>query len=127
MKFTIDRRTWYRGRKNSALIINNPQVKPEFQGYSCCLGHIAKQCGIPDNTLKGIATPKSLRGLVSLDSEFMDKLTDYKVMPYGTMMNSPTCSSMMEVNDNRVIEDKNREAELIFLAAKLGWTLEFIN
>lgn len=108
--FTVDRRTWYRGKGglSSALLRED--------GRRCCLGHVAQQCGIPDNTILLKDTPRDAPsrlwpiGFVVLD--------DY---------NSDLVREAIHTNDNSEIPAKEREARLQSIFRRANIELVFIN
>lgn len=119
MKFTVDRRTWYRGKgSSSSVLLNDDDMR-------CCIGFVAEQCGIPDEKLANL---KSLHSCTK-NLEYIEPTT------FPRWMNSVksqgyASSDLMEAyqtNDNRMINDDAREKQLIAIFARNGDELEFIN
>lgn len=113
MKFTIDRRYWYRGALNSALLRED--------GDMCCLGQILLQSGVPREHLLGVFYPAGTREHIPFDSPIYNLL----IRPMGGDTQLSTCAAV--TNDDRTIEDDEREQDLIDLFAHAGVELEFIN
>jgi hypothetical protein len=125
MKFTIDRKTWLRGEGGDASALLR-----ESDNKMCCLGGIARQCGIT-----GIAGELAPAGVEEDQwDKFPEPLRPYK-RPYSGSIaesahrtyndNSDLAADMMRVNDDEVISDEYREAKLIALCAPHGIELEF--
>jgi hypothetical protein len=125
MKFTIDRKTWLRGEgeDDSALL-------REYDNKMCCLGGIARQCGITGivgelspagveedqwdkfpEPLRPLKKPHTLKGVPLANKTYND--------------NSDLATDMMKVNDDEGISDEEREAKLKELCAPHGIELEF--
>lgn len=123
MKFTVDRKTWYRGygSDNSKLLLEN--------GMMCCLGHISLQCGLTERQILHRTTPYRA---ITNDGFLGQKVFNVPV-GFDWLLNdshdstSEIAGEMMNVNDSIELSEEIREKRLIELAAKAGHELEFIN
>lgn len=121
MKYTIDRTKWLRGEGSMVSDLLRED------GKMCCLGQIAKQCGLKPKELRNTASP------MSLDQKPAEKFR--KALPWllkvdkvdAEFENTHICGVAMEVNDREKLSDAKREARLTAIFAKRGIELEFIN
>ena len=51
-KFKVKRSEWNRGVVGASELLND--------AGRCCLGFVAQQCGVPDEHMRNVASPKSL-------------------------------------------------------------------
>lgn len=107
MKFTIDRKTWLRGKHPSKLL--------NGKGMSCCLGQVCLQQGIES---KDILNIRVIPGLSSncrakLPPDFANDLT--------------LIGPAYNINDRKDIEDAEREKLLQEHVKKYGHEFVFIN
>lgn len=121
--FKITRSKWrcggdsqVRGRK---LGKGNTQLLNE-QGYMCCLGQVARQCGIGSKAILNVATPTdvSVKRLPHLI---------YKVKHIVYRDNSELAQDAMEINDNEGTTVARKEKLLIALFKKHGHKLTFVD
>jgi len=89
MKLIIDRKTWARGTPGQAKLLD------EDCGYRCCLGFLAKECGIPDEALSSVK---------SFDQFYLlpGKLKWIKKVPQFLLdgcRNSDAAQLLMQAND----------------------------
>lgn len=110
-KFTVDRKTWYRGRGGSGSRLLRKD------GMMCCLGHIGKQCGLKEKDLLNFTSP----------SRTQKNRSKWPTKLLTPTMNSHICMKMMRVNDEIHNNSKRREDELKKLAVEANFELEFIN
>lgn len=118
MKFTINRKRWQRGKgwKQSALYL-------EDNRKMCCLGQVARQCGIP---VKAIKEEDALAQIEEASERA--KLPKWLTRKSrGQVFNTHACGNAMNINDSEELSDAEREAKLTALFAKHGDELEFIN
>lgn len=111
MKFTVERATWMRGAGTSTLLSTG--------GCRCCLGFVAKQCGISDAYLLRKATPPSL-------SKENRKLLPQWLFTEDSFFSSEDGLNAMEINDSYVYSDAEREEKLKEIFTKHGDEIEFI-
>lgn len=106
----IDRKRWRRGGKYEDVALLDDK------GQMCCLGFLAKQCGI-----------KLYRGeqcdYDSLDSEDIEKL------PYG-FIDAPQCptklhNDLIDTNDDKSLRGKEREEKIKQLMLKANVKVTF--
>lgn len=107
-KFTVDRRTWYRGKEanNSRLLTHD--------GMRCCIGFVGQQCGIPDENL------------LDRDTIFSRSI-EPKWPTWLTAWQSSDGHYVYQINDSSHYSDAEREARLKALFAENGDEIEFIN
>lgn len=120
--YTIDRRTWSRGRTETGSLLLGPD------GRQCCLGFVCEQMGVPREKLANMATPKSLFALhiltlVTPPLELLVKRDDYD----DSIVHTSLTSTAMVINDASSITDAEREAWLIELFAEHNVRLVFKN
>ncbi len=103
----IKRRQWFRGRgpENSRL--------RTLDGKMCCLGFDAKALGFKNEDIDMKTTPDSVNGYVPGLAR--------------SGHNTRICASMMDVNDDDMLTDNQREAKLIKLAKRIGRVFVFKN
>lgn len=123
--FTVDRPTWHRGQGSigSYLLLQN--------GSRCCLGHVGKQCNIPDNLMLESQTPVTIGNTKIRDVDRTIWHQALKLWPRflieGNFDNSGFCKEAMEINDSKILEDDVRESRLSKIFAKNGYQLFFEN
>lgn len=116
MKYTVDRKTWYRGKggEYSALLTK--------QGKRCCIGFVGQQCGVRDKLMLDIPTIH----FHGPGAGYLNPSEFPAWMSYSTH-GSQDVDEAYEVNDNEEISDLTREAKLKEIFARHGDELEFIN
>lgn len=132
MRFVIDRDKWRCGGMLGAYRLGLGEtalLNPE--GYMCCLGQVAAQCGVPLNNLKDTGEPVELvyelplsdvpEILVSLEEELEDDETGEKVN-----RNSRLSDRAMEINDALDYTLAERELRLTTLFQEYGHELVFV-
>lgn len=123
MKFTIDRKKWYRGSNYySALLIgSNDGIDriSEDVGKMCCLGFLSLACGLSRAQIRNVyrvdqlkvrELPHNLAFLVKSKNE-----------------SSAIAKQIMSANDRSSGTNRAREQRLTNLFAKAGITVEFVN
>lgn len=108
-KFTVDRRTWYRGKgeKFSALLRED--------GTRCCIGFVGAQCGISDQELMGHP------GVTGVRLPLREHFPKWMQEEGGDVINA------YGDNDDEALTDAEREERLKVRFAKYGDEIEFIN
>lgn len=97
--FVVKRNNWARGGVNGTSRLLN-----RFNNM-CCLGFVCNQLGIPKRDLKGVGSPLYLSD--KWDIPYL--INDYKNNAFGyDFLSYPA----MNINDNPVISDKEREKKL---------------
>ena len=113
MKLTITRSNWLHGEKYNSRLLRTSDNK------MCCLGFLAKMLGSSDDDIKGQYSPATapkvawIEGMV--DSDSVCKL------------DSRISDHLMQVNDNQLITDTEREEKLQSLFSTLGVEVEFVD
>lgn len=123
-KVVINRKKWLRGCGTSASSLLDGKT-----GKMCCLGFWCLQAGIPRKQIKDVSSPADLinKGVSSVSglSYESKNITGFTC---GLTQNNTTCIKMMQTNDDKYIDDEERERTLKRLAKKnLNVTLEFID
>lgn len=116
MKFTVDRATWARGDANFSRLLT-------YAGNRCCLGFMAKQCGVPDSVILDVRSPS---GLDASDQQLLPKWLLDVDAERAQAGNSPNCYLAMEANDHNQLSDQEREKKLKEIFAQNGDEIEFI-
>ena len=108
MKFTVDRAKWYRGQGSKTSKLLRPD------GTRCCIGHVGKQLGIPDEALLG-------RGAVR------QGLYIESCWPEWMKMGEPLdINRAYMVNDSSSMTDSERELQLQEIFIRNGDEIEFV-
>lgn len=134
MELIIYRHSWRRGGSGEGASLNKQLGMTSLysveHNVQCCLGQIACQGGIPLEVLMGEAEP----GDIPLDyAEEVETVSiGYKYHEYGEedgrMQNSSLAIECMLINDDKQIDDAERERQLIAVFAKDGnHTLRFVD
>lgn len=90
----------------------------------CCLGQVARQCGIPVKSIKNVGSPAGIE-----EESQLRKLPKWLVKNTRKIgvIDTSVCGEAMKINDNDSISDAGREKKLASIFAKHGDELEFIN
>lgn len=111
----VDRAKWWRGKPNSALKVAQADA-------FCCLGFCGLSVGIKPETMLRVSTPENLEQAAKMRQVF-PKLF---VGPRDYPEDSAECSDLVDVNDDREIEDKEREVRLRATGRKAGILFKFV-
>ncbi len=96
---TINRGKWVQGGERVGEILGSPELLND-EGNMCCLGFYAKQCGVPEDKLSGIATPEQVKGSTRVPY-MTTKLADEYKSPGGRhIVNSELAKVLMSINDH---------------------------
>lgn len=119
MQFTVDRKTWYRGKgsKGSRLLRED--------GMMCCLGHVSLQCGLTAEEILDRADPASVSDEAAPKISWL--LTDADDDSERQFANNPSCAEAMETNDDEELADADREKAIVSIFANWGHELTFVN
>jgi hypothetical protein len=106
MKYTVDRRTWYRGHSVGSRLLRD-------DGGKCCIGFVGQQCGISN-------------------AELFDMQVAYGVPSklWPTWMTDESSADIWHAyhtNDDENITDEVREVRLQTIFARHGDEIEFVN
>lgn len=105
----IDRRRWVRGHIGGRSALLNEE------GNMCCLGFACRKEGIPEKDLKDVLNP------------FQVKNSRERVLSLVTKRgyNRKATGDAVDINDNTIITEQEREAQLKPVLAKLGYKVVF--
>ena len=121
--FTIDRSTWRCGGAENEPGAHGfgPTKMLNSDGFRCCLGHIAKQCGFTDDQLCNRDTPVDVvRAVGSEPAGFLVERDEY-----GSGDTDLT-NSAIGINDSDELGLAEREDDLRTLFRKHGYRLRFV-
>src|SRR5689334_10270078 len=109
-QIVINRSTWIRGIgcTDSALL---------RRGKMCCLGFYAKACGVSDEQMDQIKTPRillSIRGI-----QLPGLLCDFG----GLLSENDVTQALITANDTTIPDEPQREATIVEHFAKIGVTV----
>jgi len=113
-EYTIDRSKWVCGGKKYSKQLGMPQLLND-QGRMCCLGQICKAEGLEDKELFQSNYPDNI------GREFVPSW----MMEDGIHVTSRTALRMQRVNDDKGLNQPQREKKLKELAATAGVRLKF--
>jgi hypothetical protein len=120
MKFVINRSKWRCGGDALNKIGLGDTFLLNKEGYMCCLGQIALQCGLPADLILNVLEPVDTHMLV-------EPLTGKAFSPYNFMacQNTVLSKDAMMINDDPELTKAEREEALIRLFASNEIELEF--
>jgi hypothetical protein len=115
MKFTVDRKTWYRGNgpSGSALLRED--------GCRCCIGFVGQQCGVPDEALLNVRSVEYLKLGDQQKAKFPEWMWEFVGHSYAGI------EQAYHINDDRFMNDEERETQLKTIFANNGDEIEFVN
>jgi len=118
MKFTVVRKNWARGGRNTTLLNED--------GKRCCLGFLAKECGYADRDTAMTGLPSSL--VEETGKNFWPK-SIVKKSSYNDfkMLVSDTCLNIIGANDDKNLQGSDREEKLTKLFGSIGIEVEFVD
>jgi hypothetical protein len=122
-KFTVIRKDWYRGKGGDKSCLANTADK------LCCLGFYAEACGLDRQTIRNLPSPdeavKITKGeqVSTIHNKYVDRKSDVVwetilINQYGG--NSKICNQLMDINDNKVLSEDEREKALKQTFSDLG-------
>ena len=120
-KYEIDRAKWSNGTFMEQYV--NPPASVLYSSKtdrSCCLGLILEQCGYRQSELAGVCTPEYI-----VDHWMVPEWMTKKSL-YGDWIDSDVVNEMVGINDNRDLEESEREHRLTELAQSVGVDLRFV-
>lgn len=122
-KFSINRKTWLRYRKDLdkmyyPFLLNR-------HGMQCCLGQVARQCGITDDYLMNIGPPSEAICDDGYDNQFFFMFMTKDEA--GDLENNDNIFAVncMKINDDRDTDDAEKERRLIEEFGSRGYELSF--
>lgn len=119
MNLTIDRSTWRCGSDGIHRRGHGITRLRNEQGFMCCLGHVASQCGVSFGDLFNFGEPYEMRFNDCLDGVLVD-------CDLGRTRNSALSKDAIAINDNDDIDDQSRETQLTELFSAHGHELTFV-
>jgi hypothetical protein len=111
----INRKEWIRGQgsSNSALLT--------YTGQKCCLGfYCLASKKITKKDIFGLESPSQVRDARSSRAGISKLLN-------SNGLNNDICYEMMETNDSKNLDDKERESKLTKLFKLIGTKVKFYN
>jgi hypothetical protein len=118
----IERAKWLRGEGGSV-----SQLLRASDGKMCCLGFLGAQCGYAPDQLRGHAEPGELFGRWETADYEKNNLWPcwlLHVDEYGAT-DGADLPKLIATNDDRLISDQTREADIASIFAKHGVTVIF--
>lgn len=128
MKLVIDRKQWRRGETSVEQKLNDPTSLLCKDGTKCCLGFYALQCGFTPEQIKGLGEPIEVYIDYNEVTKDWEKLVRFiEDEEFGTMDTSGTMltSAAIDINDDILLSEEDREARLTAVFAKEGIEVEF--
>ncbi len=123
-EFTVDRSKWHRGKgaDRSRLVVSDPENKGEM----CCVGFLARACGISERVLMGVPMLGDFRGLPDLE-KLRDKLPKaLRLNKRGDIDDSPLVDKGVYRTNDVVSLGYDRERRLKKAFKELGITIKFV-
>ena len=112
MNFTVDRATWYRGKRTGSQLLRS-------DGLQCCIGFVCQQSGISASRIRNI---KAITERISTN-----RLPDWmQVVGLSSSTKNPDLYACYEINDDTELEDDVRENRLQEIFARHGDTITFV-
>lgn len=115
--FTIDRNIWYRGHSTGSMLLRLED------GGMCCVGIYLEACGVPRAALKDHAAAHCVDVPLPDDAKW---LRDFN-KPQMYNDSSAAAGNLYLCNDDPVISEPDREAQVAAGFAAQGVTVTFVN
>jgi len=122
--FTIDRATWRCGQEGDFKRGKGDTALLNKEGYMCCLGQIARQCGFDDEQLMDTAGPDGIE-----TGEVTGFLRQHDIDDdggYRYVLNTRLAADAMDINDDKDLTHEQRETKLKALFAQEGYEIKFV-
>lgn len=129
-RLIIDRSRWFTGSwygaYRSGWSWNGTSASSALlrrDGTMCCLGFLARDCGIPETSIRFVPSPKFT------DAEYDNRWPQgtFDMVKSTTRKNSQLIAQMISVNDDVSLLNEEREGRLRELFLRLDYEVEFIN
>jgi len=125
---TINRSRWVRGNKGGMSSLLNEQDN------MCCLGFACRKLGLTREAIDDRPAPDDIASDDAIsDTRFnylLDKLSPLVRVTRSTgqrkMTNRAATDAAMEINDDTLISEEEREKKLIPILKKLGFAVKFV-
>lgn len=122
MTYTIDRRTWRRGKlgEGEGQLLN-------YEGFKCCLGFVAIQDGVPADSIIRIGLPsgmifdKNFKSPIFGPNKCISNSDDYY------FSDSFLTDEAYKINDDTSISEEMREEALKEIFKRYGHEIQFFN
>ena len=111
-KFTIPRKKWLRGEGG-----DNSRLLRPFDGKMCCLGIYLSKVGFGVGSLSDESSPHHVGGIVGVEA------CDWLLS--GSKDDSKLADSLMVANDNKLMSEEDREADVAEYFKQAGITVKF--
>lgn len=115
-EFVIKRSEWSRGRESCLLDSN---------GQKCCLGFYALACGLSKSKILEETSPENLERKYYNNKWDTFLLENNKDNPWG--YDSGSCTRLMEINDDNMSSDKDKEKEIKSIFKGKGIKVKFVD
>lgn len=119
-KFTVYRDSWYRGKgsRHSKLVDHFSDENGQTELMGCCIGHALSDIGVDSNDFRAR----------SEIFEFSEKLDSYQEDEYDKIeLISDIEDELIYVNDNRNLDDSERESRLKDIFKSQDIEVEFVD
>lgn len=111
----VKRSKWMRGDQETSCLRNKKT------GKMCCLGFLTREAGFRTRQINGKLQPddltKCIKGLTRPHT-YCDQDTD--------IINTETCKNMMDINDDKNIDDETREKQIAREGKRIGVNFKFV-
>lgn len=118
-RFTVDRARWLNGHTMHG---EDSYLHRTSDGLMCCLGHLAKSCGIDEAAMLNIETVASLAHYTNLPEPL--KFLTYR--QNGEWRDTTPATCLMHINDDAGLSYETREAHLTTEFALHGIEVVFV-
>lgn len=109
LKLVIKRSKWLRGDDSESYLLR------ESDNKMCCLGFLARKCGLAPKEIRGHMTPEDTYS-TKFPTSIVDKST----------ANTRTCGTLMTINDDPDLTDAERERKLTALFKRIKIGVRFV-
>lgn len=116
MEFIVKRSRWLRGASEQAHRLRNES------GHQCCLGFVCRQLGAKAAEILGKFEPCTVK--TQADLSLLVRRVDNPLLL--STADTLFAEDAMEINDNKGIDDRQRERQLQALFRKQGHTISFV-
>jgi len=111
MDMVIERSKWLRGGAGVVSMLLSPK-----SGRMCCLGFYALACGYGREDIANVVSPMRLKNPLMFSSTIATERG-----------NSDQCNKLMNVNDEEMLEEPQREQQLTTLFKEINVNVMFID
>ena len=115
--FTISRSKWLRGTNDTCLL--------NAEGKMCCLGFYALACFLQEKDIFERFTPEEIYDVKQMWDSFL--VCEHPANDGGGLVNSKTCTHLMDTNDGLTSTDDEKEKEIVALFKSQGVDVTFVD